>query len=67
MKINIIDSIILSSSEVLQKIWNVLSGKTAIIIYIFIVLLLMILLASFVIAAEHRKPEYNKPIYCLHQ
>ena len=63
MKINIIDSIILSSSEVLQKIWNVLSGKTAIIIYIFIVLLLMILLASFVIAAEHRKPEYNKPIY----
>ena len=40
----------------LQKLWEILSSKTAIIVYVVLLLLLIIFLAAFMIADEHRKP-----------
>ena len=40
----------------LEKLWNVLSSKTAIIAYVVLLLILIIFLAGFMIADEHRKP-----------
>ena len=40
----------------LEKLWDFLSSKTAIIVYVILLLLLIIFLAAFMIADEHRKP-----------
>lgn len=40
----------------LEKLWDLLSSKTAIIVYVVLLLLLIIFLAIFMIADEHRKP-----------
>ena len=40
----------------LEKLWEILSSKTAIIVYVVLLLLLIIFLAGFMIADEHRKP-----------
>jgi hypothetical protein len=41
---------------ILEKLWEFLSSKTAIIVYVVLLLLLIIFLAVFMIADEHRKP-----------
>ena len=40
----------------LEKLWDILSSKNAIIVYVVLLLLLIIFLAAFMIADEHRKP-----------